>query len=153
MSGYQYCSTMVVEKVSFLRDALVDANHALGFRFVLKADGLPDAVEKLIKVRVNPDKVGTGGLCLDLLVTLARIDGSTDGATLQVSAGERTWLRHEVPPARTRAWQSPAATIEPTAASATLTLELSADDPDARIDVRDIGLFSRRPPIAGTRAP
>ena len=69
MSGYQYCSAMVVEKDSFLRDALVDAVNALGFRFVLKADGLSDAVEKLIKVRVNPDKVGTGGL--DLLVTQA----------------------------------------------------------------------------------
>ncbi|RVU33894.1 hypothetical protein EOI86_22445 [Hwanghaeella grinnelliae] len=69
MSGYQYCSAMVVEKDSFLRDALVDAINALGFRFVLKADGLPDAVEKLIQVRVNPDKVGTGGL--DLLVTQA----------------------------------------------------------------------------------
>jgi len=69
MSGYQYCTAMVVEKDSFLRDALVDAINAMGFRFVLKADGLPDAVEKLIKVRVNPDKVGTGGV--DLLVTQA----------------------------------------------------------------------------------
>lgn len=69
MGGYQYCSAMVVGKNSFLRDALVDAINALGFRFVLQADGLPDAVDKLIKVRVNPDKVGTGGI--DLLVTQA----------------------------------------------------------------------------------
>lgn len=90
---------------------------------------------------------------LDVLVTLARIDGSTEGATLRVSTAGRSWLRHEVPPARTRAWQTPATTVEPIGPSAALTLELSADDPDARIDVRDIGLFSRRPPIAGQLAP
>lgn len=87
---------MVVEKDSFLRDALVDANHALGFRFVLKAAGLPDAVEKLIKVRVNPDKVGTGGL--DLLVTQVS-DCYVEGRGLYAGSG-----RTRTP--RTRSCQS-----------------------------------------------
>lgn len=79
MNGFQYCTAMVAVKDPLLRTALADAILALGFRVVLRADGLAEAVAKLIQIRVSPTKAGIGEL--DLLVTRAA-PGNAEGNAL-----------------------------------------------------------------------
>lgn len=85
---------------------------------------------------------------LDVVVTLT-------GAALGPSA--RLWITIDgqpLPPidppdARDGSWQSPALRWQPTAAAAAVTVELRDAGPGEHVLVRDIGLFSRAPPLAG----
>jgi hypothetical protein len=100
-------------------------------------------------VQALPDE---GRSPVDVVVTLSSTRGTAGGATMEVRADARTLGERALPPDRTRSWQSSILTAPALAPATALSIALSGESPDASVDVRDIGLFSRTTPIAGRRA-
>jgi hypothetical protein len=89
-----------------------------------------------------------GEALLDLVVTLTATELDPAARLIVISDG-RELDRIDPPDAREGSWQSKPIRFEPSGAVARFELRLDSPSPSDRVRVRDIGLFSRTPPVTG----
>lgn len=83
---------------------------------------------------------GAGTTPVTVIVTLAKSEAGPN-ATLDLLWDGHVAATITPPPARARSWQSEPLLVSPASAVARLGVVLTSDDPDARVLLRDIGLF------------
>jgi hypothetical protein len=120
-----------------------------GVSSAVEIRGLSLVVEPDRPLRLPSAALPDGGRePLDLVVTLT---GARLGprARLWVVVDGRPLPPIDPPDAREGSWQSPALRVQPTAAAAEIAVELRDAEPGEQVLLRDIGLFSRAPPLPG----
>ncbi|MEX1361536.1 MAG: hypothetical protein AB1Z98_00295, partial [Nannocystaceae bacterium] len=88
---------------------------------------------------------------VDLVLTLTG-SSTSPGARLSVVVDGVALPPVDPPDRRDRSWQSPALRWVPTSPTASITVQLLHAGPEDRVRLRDIGLFSRAPPVPGRLA-
>lgn len=110
------------------------------------AEGLSMVLDPAQAIHLAPIPLPHHEAGFDVVVTLTAVE-TGPGARLQLLDGETSIADIELPARQRRLWRSEAVAWSPHAPSARLTLVLDSSRGDDRVLVRDIGLFSRDPPL------